>query len=128
MAEGFAGLEFGLRVNGERTIWEFDETITAPAYGFRGAQHYYDTASAAGFLGEIRVPTMLIHAQDDPFIPFEGYDLPAFEGNPWLELLAPEHGGHVAFPARRGARFWAIGQALRFFQKLAVGARVNNSD
>lgn len=118
MPELFAGLA----VNGARTIWEFDETITAPAFGFRGAQHYYDTASSARFLADIRVPTLLIQAQDDPFIPFEVYDLPAFEENPWLELLAPAHGGHVAFPARRGPRFWAIAQALKFFRDLVRGA------
>jgi hypothetical protein len=108
----------GLPMNGARTIWEFDETITAPAFGFRGAQHYYDTASAAQVLGDIRIPTLLIQAKDDPFIPFEVYDLAAFEENPSLELLAPEHGGHVAFPARRGPRFWAIAQALKFFRDL----------
>jgi predicted alpha/beta-fold hydrolase len=111
MPELFAGLP----VSGARTIWEFDETITAPAFGFRGAQHYYDTASAAWYLGDIRVPTLLIQAKDDPFIPFGVYDLPAFEENPLLELLAPAHGGHVAFPARRGPRFWAIAQSLNFF-------------
>lgn len=113
------GLFGELPVNGARTIWEFDETVTAPAFGFRGAQHYYDTQSAARFLEEIRIPTLLIQAQDDPFIPFEVYNLPVFGGNPELELLAPRYGGHVAFPARRGPRFWAIAQALKFFRELA---------
>lgn len=98
-----------------RTIWEFDDTITAPAFGFQSAQHYYDAASAARFLGGVRVPTLLIEAKDDPFIPFEVYGLSAFSENRWLELLAPDHGGHVAFLARRNPRFWAIAQTLKFF-------------
>lgn len=98
-----------------QSVWEFDETVTAPAFGFRNAKDYYSTCSSAGFLEEIRIPTLVIQGRDDPFIPFEAFDLPAFGTNPWLTLLSPRHGGHVAFLARRPERFWAQSQAMRFF-------------
>jgi hypothetical protein len=104
--------------NGIRTIYDFDEAITAPAFGFRSADHYYETQSAAGFLDKIRVPALLIQAQDDPFIPFDVFGDLTLEQNPNLYLQAPAHGGHVAFLARRAPRFWAIEQAVQFFQSL----------
>jgi predicted alpha/beta-fold hydrolase len=102
--------------DGIRTIYDFDEAITAPAFGFRSADHYYETQSAAGFLDKIRVPALLIQAQDDPFIPFEVFGGLALEQNPNLYLEAPAHGGHVAFLSRRPPRFWAIEQAVQFFR------------
>lgn len=100
------------------SIWEFDERVTAPAFGFEDATDYYSQSSSAGYLGKIRVPTLLIQARDDPFIPFEAYDLPSLRENRYLRLLSPDHGGHVAFLGR-GARFWAIQQAVRFFEECA---------
>ena len=97
------------------SIWQFDDEVTAPAFGFRDAADYYRRCSAAGFLSDIRLPSLLIQARDDPFIAFETYDLPALRENPWLVSLSPEHGGHVAFVARGRPRFWAIEQAARFF-------------
>ncbi|HWQ55137.1 MAG TPA: alpha/beta fold hydrolase [Bryobacteraceae bacterium] len=97
-AEDFAGV---------RSIRDLDNRITAPAFGFRDALHYYQSQSAALYLDNIRVPAMLIQAQDDPIIPFESYHHPAFGTNPNLTLLAPDHGGHVGFVARGNPRFWA---------------------
>ncbi len=90
-----------------RTVFDFDDRITAPAFAFRGAEHYYDTQSCARFLDAIGVPALLIQAQDDPMIPFEVYDHPAFRRNRNLRLLSVEHGGHVGFVSRGRPRFWA---------------------
>ena len=79
-----------------------DDRITAPKFGFSGAEHYYRTQSANQFLERIRVPTLFITAQDDPFIPIRIYDHPAFRQNPCLQLLATVHGGHPGLP-RQGA-------------------------
>lgn len=98
-----------------KSIWEFDEVVTAPAFGFRGASDYYDQCSAAGFLARIRVPSLVLQAQDDPLVPFASFDLPEWERNRWLRLLSPAHGGHVAFLAKGRRRFWAQEQAVRFF-------------
>lgn len=99
-----------------RSIIDFDDRITAPAFGFRDAWDYYEQSSALRHLDSVRVPSLLIQARDDPFIPFESFRLPA---NPALHLLAPEHGGHVSFLSRTPPRFWAARQAIRFFEAYA---------
>ena len=101
------------------SIWEFDDSITAPAFGFSDAADYYRNCSAAAYLDEVRTPALVIQSQDDPFIPFEGFDVPALRSNPWLRLASPPHGGHVAFLASGRDRFWAHTQAMRFFASLA---------
>jgi uncharacterized protein len=97
-----------------RTIYEIDNKITAPSFGFEGADHYYATQSAQAFLDRIRVPTLLIQAKDDTFIPFEMFEHPAIASNPFLRLIATEHGGHLGFLSRRGARFWLDEVAIEF--------------
>ncbi len=99
---------------GLRSIRDIDERITAPAFGFRDAAHYYETQSAARYLDRIRVPALVIQAQDDPLIPFESYKHPAFGSNPFLTLAAPRHGGHVGFLARGRVRFWAEAAILEW--------------
>ena len=99
-----------------RTLIDFDNAYTAPAFGYRDAFDYYTHASANRYLQSIRVPSLVVHAQDDPFIPFKVFDLATFRENPNLQLLAPAFGGHVAFLSRQKPRFWAEEQALRFFE------------
>ncbi|MBL8233254.1 MAG: alpha/beta fold hydrolase [Bryobacterales bacterium] len=89
-----------------RTIYDFDDQITAQFFGFGSAERYYGTQSAGLFLDAIRVPTLLIQAKDDPMIPFEVFQHPAFQRNPLLKLHAVDHGGHVGFVARGRDRFW----------------------
>ena len=93
-----------LKVRG--SLWDFDDHITGPSFGFRGAQHYYQTQSCQNFLDSIRVPTLFVQAKDDIFIPFEMFDHPAFRTNPWLQLMVTERGGHLGFLSRRKPRFW----------------------
>ena len=101
-----------------RSIWQFDESVTAPAFGFRDASDYYRQCSSAAFVGHIRIPSLIIQARDDPFIPFDAYDLPSLRENPRLVFLSPRHGGHVAFLAKGRHRFWAQNQAMRFFSAI----------
>jgi uncharacterized protein len=105
-------------LEGARTLYEIDDRITAPSFGFEGADHYYATQSSQNYLDRIRVPTLLIQAKDDVFIPFESYRHPAFGSNPYLRLIATEHGGHLGFLSRRGARFWVDEVAIDFFNTL----------
>ncbi len=100
------------------SIWEFDDKVTAKAFGFADADDYYRRSSSAGYLDQVRVPALLIEAADDPFIPFEAYDDAAFRENPMLQLATSEAGGHVAFLSRNGRRFWAEEQALNFFDAI----------
>lgn len=81
---------------------QFDDQITAPLNGFAGIFDYYQRASCRGYLRQIRTPTLIIHALDDPFmfpssVPF------AHELGPGIQLELSRHGGHVGFIAQRGA-------------------------
>ncbi|HEX4163873.1 MAG TPA: alpha/beta fold hydrolase [Bryobacteraceae bacterium] len=93
-------------LNEVKSIWEFDDRFTAPLFGFGTAANYYETQSAKHFLSAIRVPALVITAKDDPLVPFEIYQNPAFETNPALTLVATEHGGHLGYLAKRFPRFW----------------------
>jgi predicted alpha/beta-fold hydrolase len=87
-----------------RTVFDIDDRITAPSFGFGNAANYYATQSSRQFLPKIRVPTLLVQAKDDTFIPFR-----VFEGlpeNPRVTLVVTEHGGHLGFIARGRSRFW----------------------
>ena len=80
-----------------RTIKAFDNRYTAKAHGFSDADDYYYKASSIRVINQIRIPTLIIHAQDDPFIPFAPLRSSVVESNPYILILDPERGGHVAF-------------------------------
>jgi predicted alpha/beta-fold hydrolase len=80
-----------------KTLREFDDRYTSRAHGFDGADDYYYRASAIRVIDRIRVPTLIIHAEDDPFIPFAPMHDPALVNNPYILLVATKKGGHVAF-------------------------------
>jgi len=103
------------------TIYEIDDKITAPSFGFGGADRYYATQSARNFLERIRVPAALIQSKDDTYIPFEIFSHPAIQSNPFLRLIATEHGGHLGFLNRRGPRFWLDQAAMEFLQEVMSG-------
>jgi predicted alpha/beta-fold hydrolase len=105
---------------GLRSLWAIDDRITAPSFAFGDAANYYKTQSAIRYLPGIRVPVLLIQAKDDTFVPFDVFKSEAVRSNPWIRLLATEHGGHLGFIGRKGSRFWADETVLRWIveQKL----------
>ena len=105
--EAFAPIFAHTDVNAIRSVFDFDDRITAPHFGFGNAPNYYKTQSSQNFLAAIRVPALLLAAQDDPLVPFAVYGHSAIRENSRIQLLAPAHGGHVAFLARQTPRFWA---------------------
>jgi hypothetical protein len=108
-----------------RSVYEFDDRFTAPAFGFPGAEQYYTTQSAQRFLASIRVPTLVVAAQDDPLVPFEMFRHEALGENSLIELLAPRHGGHAGFLARGRRRFWLDQVAVEWACSLCgPGARI----
>ena len=98
------------------SVYAFDDTYTAPSFGFGTADNYYATQSAQRFLDSIRIPTLLVQAKDDPLIPFDIYQQPAFATNPHLQLIAPDHGGHLGFISRHKPRFWLDTILLEWLQ------------
>ncbi len=106
------------RLSSVHTIWGFDDVYTAPLFGFGTAENYYRTQSAQHFLRDIRVPALIVTAQDDPLVPFEMFDHPALRENPALTLAATKHGGHLGFLARSGPRFWVEKFVLHWIDNL----------
>lgn len=81
-----------------RTMWAFDDAITAPLHGFAGAADYWTRASAKPWLAHIAVPTLVLNARNDPFIPASSLPRPD-EVAPSVRLEQPAQGGHAGFPS-----------------------------
>jgi predicted alpha/beta-fold hydrolase len=86
----------------------FDDRYTAPRSGFRDATDYYARASAAPFVPNIRVPTLILAARDDPFVAFEPIEQLSCPANVTVRLT--DHGGHVGFLGADGAGGWCWGE------------------
>ena len=101
------------RVRRARKLQDFDDAFTGPSNGYLGALDYYQRCSSGPRLKEVRRPTLLLNAEDDPMIP--GTSLPEAK-NPLLTVLRTKRGGHVGFleGSLWGPRFWAERQAVRF--------------
>lgn len=102
-----------------RTVRDFDNAYTAPHAGFRDADDYYAQSSALPLLAHAHRPVLIVHAQDDPFVPFDSFKHPNVSDNPRVLLLAPAGGGHVGFVAARDPdiaedRFWAENRVVEF--------------
>jgi hypothetical protein len=108
-----------------KSVYEFDDKFTAPAFGFGTADNYYATQSSNQFLDRIQVPALVVHAKDDPLVPFVMYSHPAFERNPHLQLLAVEHGGHVGFISKTPPRFWLDRVLLEWMTEVRNKAAAN---
>jgi len=103
-----------------RSVREFDDAITAPSFGYRDAQEYYEAAGARKVVARVHVPTLMITAQDDPFVPYESFLAALVEENPAIRFVAPERGGHCGFISRHGGveRFWAEARVVDFCEGL----------
>lgn len=89
-----------------RTMYDFDDVITAPLHGFEDAADYYRKSSSLGWLEGIRRPTLLLSATDDPFLPPEVFAQvrSVAARNRWLTVQFPPRGGHAGFIAADGRR------------------------
>jgi predicted alpha/beta-fold hydrolase len=108
------------RLSRIRTVREFDEVYTAPNFGFDGAVDYYYRASAMRVIDRARVPTLIISAEDDPFVPARPFRDPKIAGNPHITLHLCEHGGHCGFVAARSGQddgYWAENRIIDFFDE-----------
>ena len=101
-----------------RSVWEFDDVFVAPRNGWASAEDYYAACMARQFLLEIRVPTLMVYALDDPWIPSEAYTSFPWNRNPSLHPLLSPGGGHVGFHGRDRRRPWHDGCLARFLDEL----------
>ena len=103
-----------------RSVREFDDKITAPQFGYRDAQDYYDAVGAKKVIAQVRVPMLMITAQDDPFVPYALFQRANPAHNPAIKFITPEHGGHCGFISKRSGpeRFWAEQRVVEFCNAL----------
>ena len=107
----YPGLFDARRVVAARTLYEFDELVTAPLHGFRSADDYWSRASSAPWLEAIRVPTLVLNARNDPFLPADALVAATRRASAEALLEFPATGGHVGFPARDD---WLAQRVLEF--------------
>jgi predicted alpha/beta-fold hydrolase len=101
--ERYPGIVDPAAVHRARSLYEFDDCVTAPIHGFRDAHDYYTQSSAIRWIERIRTPTLLLSALDDPFIPPDVLDDVAriAGANPFLTAEFVERGGHAGFVSGR---------------------------
>jgi predicted alpha/beta-fold hydrolase len=107
-----------------RTVREFDDEITAPQFGYRDAQDYYEAVGAKKVIPQVRVPMLIITAKDDPFVPYALFLRARITQNSAIRFVAPEHGGHCGFISRHSGaeRFWVEQRIVDFCGEIR-GAR-----
>jgi hypothetical protein len=115
----FPGLYDAEAIRAARTFREFDNLVTAPLHGFRDTDDYWSRASSGPHLAGIRVPTLLLNARNDPFLPEHALLAAAREAAPSVVLEFPATGGHAGFlagpfPGRHG---WLAEHVLEFLAK-----------
>lgn len=99
---------------------EIDHAYTAPDAGYQNAEEYYDGAGARHVIGRIRIPTLILSSQDDPFVPVSIFSTAAVRDNPWVQVWSPEHGGHCGFiqTTQPGEdRHWAESRIVRLITR-----------
>lgn len=109
-----------------RTIRQFDDAYTAPSHGFGTAANYYALASARRVIDRIRVPALIIAAEDDPFVPISQFQGDDVRANPHVRVSIQQHGGHCGFigqamPDSDG--YWAEATVVDFAATTALASR-----
>lgn len=109
-----------------RTVRQFDDAYTAPHHGFADAADYYFRASALRVVSRIARPTLIVAADDDPFVPREQFEHGEVAANRWIRRVVTPQGGHCGFLSERvdgGDAYWAEHVALRFGAAVLGSAR-----
>ena len=121
----FPGLLDADALRRARTLRMFDDHVTAPLHGFADANDYWTRSSSKPWLKNIAVPTLVLNARDDPFLP--AHALPrAADVSAAVTLEQPAHGGHGAFVSGRfpGSLDWMPARVLAFVQAELLRQRV----
>jgi predicted alpha/beta-fold hydrolase len=110
------GLYDPARVRAANTLRAFDDAVTAPLHGFRDAEDYWARSSSAPWLSGIAVPTLVLNARNDPFLPAPALDAAAAHArdNRSVTLEFPATGGHSGFPGRGD---WLARRILHFLDE-----------
>jgi predicted alpha/beta-fold hydrolase len=124
IAARFPGLLDAARIRRVRTMWEFDDIVTAPLHGFAGTRDYWTRASSKPWLRTVRVPTLVLNARNDPFIPASSLPAPA-DVAAAVTLEQPGAGGHAGFARGPfpGNVDWLPQRLLHYFTTIGGDAR-----
>lgn len=114
--EQFPGLFDKQRMLAARNLYEFDNVVTAPLHGYKDTEDYWHRASARHVLEDITLPTLVLNARNDPFLP--GRYLPT-KAAACVTLEYPQHGGHVGFASASfpANNMWLPKRVLHFFDQ-----------
>jgi uncharacterized protein len=100
-----------------KRLWAFDDAYSAPRNGFKDAAELYAKSSANQFIAAIRLPTLVIHAADDPWIPRESYEAVPWQATSHVRLVLAAQGGHVGFHGQKG--LWYPPVLVAYARRLA---------
>jgi predicted alpha/beta-fold hydrolase len=97
------------------TLISFDDRYTAPLHGFDSALDYYNKCSSINFIESITLPTLIVNAQNDPFLSELCYPVSKVKNHPWVKFENPRYGGHVGFAQfDKNGLYWSEERALSF--------------
>jgi uncharacterized protein len=97
------------------TLIDFDNHITAPLSGFKNAYHYYDECSTTKLISKIRVPSLIVNAENDPILDPAFFPIQECKESPWVHLEIPSKGGHVGFmKSGVNGEYWSEARTIQF--------------
>ena len=112
-----------------RTVRQFDEYFTAPHFGFQDADDYYFRASAMRVVDRIRIPALVITAEDDPFVPVEIFRDAQLRRNPHINVVVTRHGGHCGFVSNANGSddgYWAERRLVGFAETVTAESLITD--
>ena len=98
-----------------KNFFQFDQIFTAPMFGFRDVYDYYARASSRPYIPDIKIPTLIVNALNDPFLGSNCFPTEETIINPNVFLETPKNGGHVGFPVS-GKKNWASERVMEFVE------------
>jgi len=102
------------KLKGLKKLFDFDDLFTGPIHGFKDAYDYYARCSSDKFIGDIKIPGLIVNALDDPFLPESCYPFEIVDKNPMVEFRTPKYGGHVGFASMTEKYYWNEKLTLEF--------------
>ena len=113
----FPDLLSHLDLNKIQNFEDFDNVFTAPLRGFKNANNYYEFCSCRKNIPEIHVPTLIVNAQNDPFLPTPCQPIQECKHHVWVHLEMPSDGGHLGFMLESiNGRYFSEQRALEFLR------------
>lgn len=104
-------------LKGLKTLIDFDDHYTAPIHGFKNAVTYYHDCSSIRFVDDIKIPTLIVNAMNDPFLSKECYPFDQLHEHQFVTFEAPDQGGHVGFTELKSdGIYWSEKRAVNFIK------------